>query len=296
MKKVIVLFLLSFSITGLSAQNFKTINDLSYNTAADADEKHQLDLYLPEGITDFPIMIWIHGGAWAFGNRKQEQELASQFASRGIAVAAVSYRLSPGTWAHPKFNIGIEHPEHIKDIALAFKWVHEHAEIYDYSIEKIFVSGYSAGGHLAALLATDQHYLENLGLSTKNIKGVIPIAGAYDIVSYHDSHYRHNGPEMAEKHVKAVFGQTEKAMTNASPTNFASKLSTPMLLISENQSYDYTKLFENVLKEQQKDMVKYLHVRELNHKQFYANLAQAESSKYRQQVIDFIQELSGIKP
>jgi acetyl esterase/lipase len=296
MKKVVIFFLLAFSVTGLYAQNFKTIYDLSYNTAADAHEKQQLDLYLPEGISGYPIMIWIHGGAWAFGSRKQEQELASQFASRGIAVAAVSYRLSPGTWADPKFDTGIAHPEHIKDIALAFKWVREHAGTYEYSKEKIFVSGYSAGGHLAALLVTDQHYLEDLGLSTDHIKGVIPIAGAYDIVSYHDSHYRYNGPEMAEKHVKAVFGKTEEAMTDASPTNFVSNLSTPMLLISENQSYDYTKLFENVLKKQQKDMVQYLHVRELNHKQFYANLAQAESSKYRQQIIDFIQGLSALKP
>lgn len=296
MKRLVLLFLISLSATTLFGQNFRTINDLNYNEAEDRDEKQKLDLYLPDDISDGPMLIWIHGGAWAFGSRKQEQELASKFASHGIAVAAISYRLSPGTWADPKFDKGIQHPEHINDVAYAFSWVHDHAGEYGYSPNKIFVSGYSAGGHLAALLVTDTHYLKNLGLSAQNVKGVIPIAGAYDISSYHDSHYRYNGPEMAEKHVNAVFGKTKQDLVNASPTSFIENLSVPMLLISENQSYDYTKLFEKALKKAQKKNVSYLHVRELNHKAFYEDLAKSEKSKYRDQIIEFIYEWSSKLP
>lgn len=282
--------------TGLNGQNFRTVNDLEYYETGGTDEKQKLDLYLPDDVSDGPMLIWIHGGAWAFGNRKQERELAAQFASKGIAVAAISYRLSPGTWADPKFDKGIQHPEHINDVAHAFAWIYQHAQEYGYSANKVFVSGYSAGGHLAALLVTDTHYLTDLGLSAGNVRGVIPIAGAYDISSYHDTHYRYNGPEMAEKHVKAVFGNTEADLANASPTNFIDNLSVPMLLISENQSYNYTQIFEKALKKAQKKDVSYLHVRELNHKAFYEDLAKSQKSKYRDQIIEFIRQWSSKLP
>lgn len=289
MRKLILLVLIGLSIARVQAQNFRTVNDLSY---AKTHDKQKLDLYLPEGMTDAPLLIWIHGGAWAFGDRKNEQDLAGKFAQKGIAVAVISYRLSPGTWADPKFDQGIQHPEHVKDVASAFKWVYQHAAEYGYSGENIFVSGYSAGGHLSALLATDPQYLETHNLSLKSIKAVIPIAGAYDIAGYHDTHYRYNGPEMADKHVKAVFGNTRKDFTKASPTHFVQNLSVPMLLISENQSYRYTKTFEDILKKADKRNVEYLHVRELDHKAFYENLARSEKSKYRNTIIEFIRKWS----
>lgn len=271
------------------AQAFRTVNDLSY---AKAHQKQKLDLYLPEGLEDVPVLVWIHGGAWAFGDRKNEQDLAEKFAKSRIAVAVISYRLSPGIWADPKFNAGIQHPEHIKDVASAFNWVYQHAGEYNLSKQDIFVSGYSAGGHLSALLATDPQYLQTHNLNLKAIKAVIPIAGAYDIADYHDAHYRHNGPEMADKHVKAVFGDTREDFTQASPTHFVQNLSVPMLLISENQSYRYTRIFEDALKKASKQEAEYLHVRELDHKGFYENLARSEKSQYRDKIIKFIQKWS----
>ncbi|MCE7991910.1 MAG: alpha/beta hydrolase [Roseivirga sp.] len=287
---------LMFSVLGLYGQSFKTINDLSYFGTDEADEKHKLDLYLPEGIEQPPLLIWIHGGAWAFGNRKNEKALATKFAGEGIAVAVISYRLSPGAWADPKLDKGIQHPEHIIDVARAFGWLHKNAETYGFSQQDIFVSGYSAGGHLSALLATDLHYLKDQGLNKEVIKGLIPIAGAYDISAYHDTHYRYNGPEMAEKHVKAVFGHSEEDFLSASPTNFVNNLSVPMLLISENQSYDYTLLFEEAIKKAGKRNVDYLHVRELDHSGLYQQLAGSETSKYRDQIVNFILKWSTKRP
>ncbi|GAB5526593.1 MAG: hypothetical protein Roseis2KO_44650 [Roseivirga sp.] len=288
MKKLIPTALLVLITLSVSAQDFRVINDLSYYESKETNDKQKLDLYLPEGIEEPPMLIWIHGGAWAFGNRKNEKALAEKFVAKGIAVAAISYRLSPGTWADPKFDKGIQHPEHIKDVARAFSWVYNHADEYGYSQQDLFVSGYSAGGHLAALLATDPRYLKAQGLAFTDIKAVIPIAGAYDIAAYHDTHYQYNGPEMAEKHVKAVFGSSKPELADASPTSYIDNLTVPMLLISENQSYRYTKIFEDALKKVGKDRVEYLHVRELNHKEFYQDLAETERSKYRNQIIEFI--------
>ena len=290
-KWIISLFFLI--ITGsLYAQEVKVIEDLRYFESEENDPKHLLDLYLPADTQEAPMMLWIHGGAWAFGDRKKEKELAMQFVREGVAVAVASYRLSPGTWADPKFNTGIQHPEHIKDIARAFTWVHKHATEYGYSQNNLFVSGYSAGGHLSALLAADGQYLEAEGLGTEKIKGIIPIAGAYDISHYHQAHLRGNGPEMAEKHVKAVFGDTEEDFANASPTSFVQNLNVPVFLISERQSYNYTLKFEEAIKQANIPNVQYLHVRDLDHKGLYFNLAQAVESNYRDQILAFIKQLS----
>ena len=289
MRKFILAMLASLLLITIQAQPFRTVNDLSY---AKIHDKQKLDLYLPQSVEGAPTVLWIHGGAWAFGDRKNERDLAEKFVRKGIAVAVMSYRLSPGTWADPRFDTGIQHPEHIRDVASAFSWLYQHASEYGYSKNDIFVSGYSAGGHLSALLATDPQYLKAHKLSLETIKGVIPIAGAYDIAHYHDTHYRFNGPDMANKHVKAVFGDTKEDFIQASPTHFVQNLEVPMFLISENQSYKYTKIFEDTLKKNGKKDIQYLHVRELDHKGFYENLAQTDQSKYRDMITDFIHKWS----
>jgi arylformamidase len=69
------------------------------------------------------------------------------------------------------------------DIAKAIRWVHDHAEEYGGDPDTIFVMGHSAGAHLAALVCTDDRYLQAEGLSLGIIKGCVPVDTAgYDIV------------------------------------------------------------------------------------------------------------------
>jgi hypothetical protein len=50
----------------------KTIKNISYNDARDADKnKHKLDLYLPKDQKDFPVLFFVHGGAWRAGDRSR---------------------------------------------------------------------------------------------------------------------------------------------------------------------------------------------------------------------------------
>ena len=75
----------------------RVVRDLAYNAAPDADDaKHRLDLYLPDVPGPAPVLMWIHGGAWALGDRSGEEAIARRFAEQGIVVAAISHRLSPG--------------------------------------------------------------------------------------------------------------------------------------------------------------------------------------------------------
>lgn len=287
MKKYYVIFLFLISLAQLGAQ-VKVVKNLPYQPEQAPDsEKQMLDLYL-SAEKDSPILLWIHGGAWAFGDKKDEASLAKLLSNQGISVAVINYRLSPAIWADPKFNTGIRHPEHIKDVASALKWIYDNAGKYNFDKDRIFVSGYSSGGHLSALLATDPKYLEAEGLSLEHIKGVIPIAGAYDIPAYYDTHLKFNGIDLAENHVKGVFGDTRKELHAASPTTHLKNLITPMLLISESQSYRYTRILEEALQDMQNIAFEVMHAHEFNHKEFYQHLSNDSSNKYQLAIIEFI--------
>src|SRR5262249_5248660 len=145
----------------------------SYYDGEDADKnKHKLDLYLPKGKKDFPIMFFVHGGAWVSGDRNYfgiYSSIGQAFARNGIGAVVISYRPSPK----------VQHPEHIKDVARAFAWTHKNIGKHGGNPDAILLCGHSAGGHLVALLATDEGYLRSEGLTLKAIKGAIPMSGVY---------------------------------------------------------------------------------------------------------------------
>ena len=104
--------------------------------------KLELDLYMPEDAKNPPLIMWIHCGAWMYGDRKSPIMLWQ--AERGYAVASIEYRLT---------NQAI-FPAHIIDCKDALIWLKQNAAKYGYDASRIAVAGDSAGGHLAALMGT----------------------------------------------------------------------------------------------------------------------------------------------
>src|SRR5262249_14683330 len=123
---------------------------------------------------DYPVVILVHGGAWMLGDNRccgLYSSVGEFLASQGIGAVLPNYRLSPG----------VKHPEHIKDLARAFAWTRNHIAEHGGNPERIFLVGHSAGGHLVALLATDEKYLNAEGCRAADIKGVVGISGVYNI-------------------------------------------------------------------------------------------------------------------
>lgn len=264
------------------------IRNINYLGERSVDTIQKLNLVTPNGIEDYPLLIWIGGGAWSYVDRNVEMDLAKKFAKEGIAVASIGHRLSPATWRDSTLNKGIKHPEHVKDIAASLKWLYENADKHRYDKDKIFIGGFSSGAHLATLIGLDDSYLKEVGLSADIIKGMIPISGAFDIMNYHEVFKNGNNPELAKLHVEAVFGDTEKDFINASPTSYLENLGVPMLLISDNAIERYTRFFEKELKKT--DFTKYeiIYVPDLNHAELWRNISLDDSSIYRASIIEFI--------
>lgn len=145
----------------------EVVKDLAY--AGTADERQKLDLYLPKGKTGYPLVLFLHGGGFSKGDRKDAAQFGEALAKQGIGVAAVGYRLYPEA----------KHPQQIQDAAKAFAWLRSNAEKRGWRTDAIFVAGHSAGGHLAALLGTDDQYLKAEKLAPSDVRGVVVLSGAY---------------------------------------------------------------------------------------------------------------------
>lgn len=146
--------------------------NLPYSDQKD-DKRRMLDLYLPAGETETrPLIVWIHGGAWAFGDKRGIHLKPQMFTDQGYAFATVNYRFVP------KVTVA----DQATDIATAIATLHRHAAKFSIDPKKTFIMGHSAGAHLAALVCTDASYLKSQELDLKTIAGCVPVdTAAYNV-------------------------------------------------------------------------------------------------------------------
>ena len=279
---------------------YREIPDILYLApeAIETDSLQRLNRVLPIGVDNPPLLLLIGGGAWSFVDRHMEMNLARKFAREGIAVASVGHRLSRGLFKDPTRKYGVQHPAHMEDIAAAFRWLYDHAEEYGYAQDNLFVGGFSSGGHLSALLAMDGRYLAAHGLTTGHIKAIIPIAGAYDINDYYSVFLNNENPQtrtLADTHVKDVFGDNEAGFAGASPTSYMDNLNTPMLLISDHDLYNYTKVFEEKIRASGFQDCQVLHVFNFGHAGLWRDISNAPDSQTRRIMIDFIRRCAQVE-
>ena len=124
-------------------ENIRTHRDLAY--VSNGHPRQKLDLYLPDAAGRWPLIIWIHGGAFRAGSK--EDGVPLEYVADGYAVASINYRLSQ----HAIF------PAQIEDCRAAVRWLRAHASRYNLNPHRFGAWGPSAGGHLAALLGTAAH-------------------------------------------------------------------------------------------------------------------------------------------
>ncbi len=175
----------------------------------------------------FPVLLFVHGGAWEIGDRKDYHYIGYTFANHGIGTAVMSYRLSPQ----------VVHPEHAKDVTRAFAWLYQTISQYKGQKNHIFLAGHSAGAHLCALIALDKRYLAEYNLSPDAIRGVICMSGIYDLSSMAKSVW---GSHL----ITTAFGRNPDTWSKASPISYSrTGSSAPFLIMAAEKDF-------NLLKEQ----------------------------------------------
>ena len=126
-------------------------------------ERQALDLFWPEGVTDPPVAMFIHGGYWQALDRSFCSHLACGLLAHGVAVAIPSYNLCPT----------IPLAELVEQLRRAAAFLHTRYR------KPLLAIGHSAGGHLSAmLLATDW---QARGLPENLVCAALPISGLFDL-------------------------------------------------------------------------------------------------------------------
>ena len=164
-KSLLVLFL-ALVATVLSAQELRRVEDLCYKPSGDAyeQERCRLDVIWPAGAEDLPVVVWFHGGGLTGGDRRGTP---AALLDGSYVVVRANYRLIPN----------VEVKDCIDDAAAAVAWAFKHVSDYGGSVDKIFVSGHSAGGYLTDMIGLDKHYLAAYGIDADRIAGLIPFSG-----------------------------------------------------------------------------------------------------------------------
>jgi acetyl esterase/lipase len=166
LKFYITLFSIILSAVLVNAQVIIT-EDIDYIAASVYnDNKDFLDIYMPEGKKDAPVIVYFHGGALLMGNKSWGKDIGHKVAESGIGLVSINYRLSPD----------FQHPAHLNDAAAATAWVINNIEKYGGNPNKVYVAGHSAGAYLAALLAIDFSVLQVHSIEQFEIKGAILIS------------------------------------------------------------------------------------------------------------------------
>jgi acetyl esterase/lipase len=124
-----------------------------------------VDIYAPAAAGTYPVLVFVHGGSWASGNRQDYGFVGRAFAAHGFVTVISEYRLVPE----------VRYPGFVDDTAAAITWASEHAVDYSGDSTRLFVMGHSAGAY-NVVQAVLSHHLED------RVKAMVTLAGPFDFL------------------------------------------------------------------------------------------------------------------
>ncbi len=139
----------------------------------DAEHDLAIDIYrATDAPANAPLILFFYGGTWRYGQKEWYRFVGESLADAGFVVMIPDYRTAPD----------IAFPAFVEDAARAAAFAQRNATRYGADAHKMFLMGHSAGGHIAGLLATDQHWLADVGMKPRDFLGFIGVAAPYDFL------------------------------------------------------------------------------------------------------------------
>ncbi|WP_031428365.1 alpha/beta hydrolase [Flavimarina sp. Hel_I_48] len=226
-----------FVLTGCGSLKYKNINYLDQDYTQQ-ESLPTLNIFRPKNTgNNNDVLIFVHGGNWDSGNKGLYSQLGRNFARKGMLTVIPGYTLSPGADVKTM----------TEQITEAVTWTHEHIKDFGGNPNRIFITGHSAGGHLAALATMNPAYLKD----TSYIKGIIlNDAAGLDMYSYLNEY-----PPTSEDHYLTTWGNTDSSWLEVSPINYIDENTPPMLIYLGTKTipsiFKYNELFVLALQEVQ---------------------------------------------
>lgn len=164
-------------------ENYSDIKALTvqYENIVYASEfvANELDVISPKATDEpLPVIIWVHGGAFAAGDKSDITEYAVQIAAKGYHIVNINYELAPKA----------KYPTPLLQLNDAYTWVIANAAQYHFDTTKVLFAGDSAGAQIVsqyALIQTNESYAEQLQIKSivtkETIAGLLLFCGPYDI-------------------------------------------------------------------------------------------------------------------
>ncbi len=181
----------------------------------------QIDMYVPQHVVKpAPLLVFIHGGAWAHGKRSDYLTYLIPFAQQGYITATVSYRL---------IDDGI-YPACAEDIRDAVQWFFQNGEKYGYDPDRIALVGGSAGGHLSLLGAYGWHPAgekqDSAVTPRHKIKAVVDIYGPFDLTTPYSRTHR-----LVTRLIGHSYDEKPELYREASPMQYLDKADPATLIL-----------------------------------------------------------------
>jgi arylformamidase len=139
------------------------------NLAYGSQKDERLDLYLPSTTAGAPLHIFIHGGYWRALSKDDSAFAAPMFQQEGSFFAALDYTLAPNATL----------TQIVRQNRRAISWLFDNADNWGIDRNRIYLSGSSAGAHLAIMMLMTNW--SEYGLPQDVIKGVSAVSGIYDL-------------------------------------------------------------------------------------------------------------------
>jgi acetyl esterase/lipase len=210
----------------MTNRSVERLRDLAY--VDDDNPRHRLDVYRRRDLEPgAPVLLQIHGGAWMIGEKGQQGlPLMNHMAARGWLCVAINYGLSPkATW-----------PAHLVDCKLALKWIRENVGGYGGDPDFVVVTGGSAGGHLAAMVALtaeEKEFQPGFEQTDTRVQAFIPFYGVFDWTDRFG--YRGESDSMKERlerHIiKLPRHEAESVYHRASPMSHVGSCEVPPAMV-----------------------------------------------------------------
>ena len=210
---MLAVVLAAMAPAGAAAAPVDIRRDIQYGVAN--GKRLLLDAYVPPPGGLRPAVVMIHGGGWREGDKASWAPEATRLAERGWVAFSVNYRLDEPS----------PFPAEIDDVQAAVRWVRANAAEYGVDPKRVAAVGESAGGHLAAMLAT-------LGGGALDNDARIRVGAAWSPPTDFPALARSRGDQWASRLFGCTLATCADKLAQASPVTHVDRTDAPLYLIN----------------------------------------------------------------